>query len=85
MIMVVVPIVTVIAIAIDPEDAIDSAHGTADASTDRAANNRAHRTGRAATLTRAVMSAALHAAYDALRMPGMGRHEQCQNDRRCRE
>jgi hypothetical protein len=74
--MMVVPIMTVIPIATNPEDAIDGTHRAADTGADRAANDGAHRTCRAATLARAVLSAALHAADDALRMAGMGHREQ---------
>jgi hypothetical protein len=75
--MMVVPIMTVmpIATATNPEDAIDATHHAADTGADRAANDGAHRACRATTLARAVMSAALHAADDALRMAGMGHCE----------
>lgn len=81
MIMMVVPIMTVIPIATDPEDAIDGTYRAADTGADRAANDGAHRACRAATLALALLSAALHAADDALRMPGMGHREQGENER----
>jgi hypothetical protein len=71
MMMVVVPIMTVMPIATNPEDAIDGTHRAADTGADRAANDGAHRACRAATLAHALLSAALHAAHDTLRMPGM--------------
>jgi hypothetical protein len=76
----VVPIMTVIPIATNPEDAIDGTHRAADTGADRAANDGAHRTRRAATLARAVLSAALYAADDALRMAGMGHREQRESE-----
>src|ERR1700678_3630009 len=75
-IMVVVPMMTVMPIATNPEHAIDATHHAADTGADRAANDGAHRTCRAATIARALVSAALHAADDALRMAGMGHREQ---------
>jgi hypothetical protein len=75
MMVVVVPVMTVIPIAADPEDAIDGADRAADTGADRAANDSAHRACRAATLVRAVLSAALHAADDTLRMPKTGNRE----------
>jgi hypothetical protein len=74
MMVVMVPM-TVMPITSNPEDAVDSAHRAADTGADRAANDGAHRAGRAATLVRAVLSAALHAADDTLRMPSMGKRE----------
>ena len=71
MMMVVAPIMTVMPIATNPEDAVDGTHRAADTGADRAANDGAHRTGRAATLAHALLRAAFHAADDALRMPGM--------------
>jgi hypothetical protein len=71
MMMVAVPMMTVIPIAANPEHAIDGTHRAADTGADRAAYDSAHWTGRAATLVRALLSAALHAADDTLRMPGM--------------
>jgi hypothetical protein len=76
MMMVAVPMMTVIPIATDPEHAIDGTHRAADTGADRAANDGTHRTGRAAALVRALLSAALHAADDTLRMPSMGNREQ---------
>jgi hypothetical protein len=67
----VVPVMTVMPIATNPEDAIDGAHRAADTGADRAANHSSHRACRSATLAHAPMSAALHAADDALRMSGM--------------
>jgi hypothetical protein len=81
-VVVVVPIITVMPIAIDPEDAVDGTHRAADTGADRAANDRANRACRAATLARAVMRAALHAADDTLRMPGMRNDKQRKNERR---
>jgi hypothetical protein len=75
MIMMVVPITMVIPVAINPEDAIDSTHRAADTGADRAANDSAHRARRAAAFAGAVISAALHAADDALRMSGVGHRE----------
>jgi hypothetical protein len=66
-----VPVMTVIPIATNPEDAIDGTHRAADTGADRAANDGAHRACRAATLTHALLRAALHTAHDTLRMPGM--------------
>jgi hypothetical protein len=80
MIMMVVPIMTVIPIATNPEDAIDGAHRAADTGADRAANDGAHRACRTATLARAVLCAPLHAADDALRMAGMGHREQRESE-----
>jgi hypothetical protein len=80
MIVVVVPIMTVIPIATNSEYAIDSTHRAADTGADRTANDGAHRACRTATLTRAVLSAALHAADDALRMADMGHGEQRENE-----
>ena len=71
MMMVAVPIMTVMPIAPNPEDAIDATHHAADTGADRAANDGAHRACRAATLANALLRAALHAAHDTLRMPGM--------------
>jgi hypothetical protein len=79
--MVVAPMMTVIPIAANPEHAIDGTHRAADTGADRAANDGAHRTGRATTLVRALLSAALHAADDTLRMAGMGHREQRENKR----
>ena len=75
MMVVMVPIMMVIPITSNPEDAIDGAHRAADTGADRAANDGPHRACRAATLVRAVLSAALHAADDTLRMPSMGNRE----------
>ena len=50
----VVPIMTVMPIATNPEDAIDGTHRAADTGADRTANDGAHRACRAATLARAV-------------------------------
>jgi hypothetical protein len=69
--MMMVPVMTVMPIATNPEDAIDGAHRAADTGADRAANHSSHRACRSATLAHAPMSAALHAADDALRMSGM--------------
>jgi hypothetical protein len=80
--MMMVPVMTVMPIATNPEDAIDGAHRAADTGADRAANDRAHRTCRAATLASAVMRAALHAADDTLGMPGMRNDKQRKNERR---
>jgi hypothetical protein len=79
MMMVVVPIMTVMPIATNPEDAIDGTHRAADTGADRAANDGAHRACRAATLAHALLSAALHAAHDTLRMPGMRNGYQREN------
>jgi hypothetical protein len=73
MMMVAVPMMTVIPIATNPEDAIDGPH--------RAANDGAHRACRATTFVRALLRAALHAADDTLRMAGMGNREQRENKR----
>ena len=81
MMVMVVPIMTVIPIATNPEDAIDGTHRAADTGANRAANDGAHRACRAATLMHALLSAALHAADDALRMTGMGNREQRENER----
>jgi hypothetical protein len=78
--MMVTPIMTVMPIATNPEDAIDATHHAADTGADRAANDSAHRACRAATLARAMMSAALHAADDALRVPSMGVGEQRESE-----
>jgi hypothetical protein len=81
MMMVVVPMMTVIPIAAaNPEDAIDGTDRAADTGANRAANDSAHRACRAATLARAVMSTALHAADDALRMAGMRYREQRESE-----
>ena len=81
MIMMVVPIMTVVPIATNPEDAIDGTHRAADTGADRAANDGAHRACRTATLALSVRSTALHATDDALRTPGMGNSEQRENER----
>ena len=82
MMVMVAPIMTVIPIAAtNPEDAIDGTHRAADTGADRAANDGAHRARRAATLVRALLSAALHAADDALRMTGRRNREQRENER----
>jgi hypothetical protein len=81
MMMMAVPMMTVIPIATNPEDAIDGPHRAADTGADRAANDGAHRACRAATLVRALLRAALHAADDTLRMAGMGNREQRENKR----
>lgn len=78
----VVPIMTVMPIATNPEDAIDGTHRAADTGADRTANDGAHRACRAATLARAVMGAALHASDDTLRMPGMRNDQQRESERR---
>jgi hypothetical protein len=78
--MVVVPMMTVMPIATNPEDAIDATHHAADTGADRAANDGAHRTCRAATIARALVSAALHTADDALRVAGMGHREQRESE-----
>ena len=75
MIMMVVPIMMVIPVAINSEDAVDGTHRAADAGTDRAADDGAHRACRTAAFAGAVISAALHAADDALRMSGVGQRE----------
>jgi hypothetical protein len=72
---VVIPIATT-----DSKDAIDRAHRAADTGADRATNDRAHRACRAATLTHALIGAALHAADDALCMTGMGHRQQRENE-----
>jgi hypothetical protein len=79
--IVVVAVMMVMPIATNPEDAIDGTHRAADTGADRAANDGTHRTCRAATLARAVLSAALHAADDALGMAGMGHREQRESER----
>jgi len=61
--------------------AIHGAHGTADASSDRAANQTADRTGCAVTFR----SSLAGAAHDALRMAGMGDGKQGERERRCRQ
>jgi hypothetical protein len=84
--MMMVPMMAVIPIATtNPEDAIDGTHGAADTGADRTANDRAYRASRAAALAHAVLSAALHAADDALRVAGMGHRKQCQSERRGRK
>jgi len=76
MMVVVVAVMMVMSIATNPEDAIDGTHRAADTGADRAANDGAHRACRTATLARAVLSAALHTADDALGMAGMGHRQQ---------
>jgi hypothetical protein len=77
--MMAVPTMTVMPIATNPEDAIDGTHRAADTGADRAADHSSHRACRAAALSHALLSAALHAADDALRMAGMGHREPCEN------
>jgi hypothetical protein len=79
MMTVVVPIMTVMPVATNSEDAIDGTHRAADTGADRAADHSSHRACRAATLPHALLSAALHTADDALRMAGMGHREPCEN------
>ena len=78
--MVVVPMMTVMPIATNPEHAIDATYHATDTGADRAANDGAHRTCRAATIARALVSAALHTADDALRMAAMGHREQRESE-----
>ena len=80
MMVAVAPMITVIPIATNSEDAVDGTHRAADTGADRAANDGAHRACRAATLANALLRAALHAAHHTLRMPGMRNGEQRENE-----
>src|SRR6202035_2409233 len=65
----------------NPEYAIDRTHRSADAGADRAANHAAYRTGSPIAFIRAL----LRTAHDALGVPDMGDHQQCERERRARQ
>src|SRR3984893_13403998 len=60
----------------NPEHAIHGAHGSADAGSDRAANQSAHRTGGPVAFIRTFLGA----AHDALRVPDMGNRQQAESE-----
>jgi hypothetical protein len=79
--MMMVSVMTVV-ITANPENAIDATDGTADTGADRATDHGAHWACRTATVVRALISAAFHAADDTLCLAGMWDREQGEHDSR---